>query len=181
LEGNCRSRRSGRRDLHYGSPVITAANTVIVPVKTGADSFRIVARKGATGQILWRYPTTYQTPFASFLPGMGPALSGDRLFIPDSGGRVIVRNSPNLTTGAVSELFFYGQNNFQADPTVNKQNVQINTPLTIDSHGNLFFGFLAVGPTTIGLQSGIARIAANGKGRPRRLFWLETRPSPKSQ
>jgi outer membrane protein assembly factor BamB len=155
---------AGEIFIHYGSPVITAANTVIVPVKTGADSFRIVARKGATGQILWRYPTTYQAPFASFLPGMGPALSGDRLFIPDSGGRVIVRNSPNLTTGAVSELFFYGQNNFQADPTVYKQNVQINTPLTINSHGNLFFGFLAVGPTTIGLQSGIARIAANGTG-----------------
>ena len=155
---------TGEIFIHYGSPVITAANTVIVPLKTGADSFRIVARKGATGQILWRYPTTYQAPFASFLPGMGPALSGDRLFIPDSGGRVIVRSSPNLATGTVSELFFYGLNNFQADPTVYKQNVQINTPLTVDSHGNLFFGFLTVGPTPIGLQSGIARIAANGTG-----------------
>jgi hypothetical protein len=117
----------------------------------------------------------------AFCPAWDLHFRATAFFIPDSGGRVIVRNSPNQAAGAVSELFFYGQNNFQADPTVYKQNVQINTPLTIDSHGNLFFGFLAVGPTTIGLQSGIARIAANGKGRPRRLFWLETRPSPKSQ
>src|SRR5262252_6572624 len=50
----------------------------------------------------------------------GPALSGNRLFIPDSGGRVIVRGSPNLATGTVNELFFYGQNNFETNPTVYK-------------------------------------------------------------
>jgi hypothetical protein len=45
-----------------------------------------------------------------------------------------------------------------------KQNVLINTPLTADARGNLFFGFLAIGPTPIGLQSGLARIAADGTG-----------------
>ena len=153
---------SGEIFIHYGSPVITAADTVIVPEKTGADSFRIVAHNGATGAILWRQPTTYQAPFANFLPGMGPTLFGDRLFIPDSGGRVIVRQSPNLAVGTTSELVFYGEHNFRLAPAVYKQNVQINTPLTADSHGNLFFGFVAVGPTPIGLQSGLARIAANG-------------------
>ena len=67
---------TGEIFIHYGSPVITAANTVIVPVKIGADSFRVIAHNGATGQILWRHPTTYQAPFASFLPGMGPTVFG---------------------------------------------------------------------------------------------------------
>ena len=51
-----------------------------------------------------------------------------------------------------------------ANPTVYQQNVQINTPLTTDANGNLYFGFLALGPTPIGLQSGLARIAADGTG-----------------
>ena len=155
---------AGEIFIHYGSPLVTAANTVIVPVKAGTDSFRVVAHKGSTGEILWRQPTGYQAPFAAFLPGMGPTLLGKRLFIPDSGGRVLVRQTPDLALGTVSELYFYGQANFQANPTLYKQNVQISTPLTVDSHGNLFFGFLAIGPTPIGLQSGIARIAANGTG-----------------
>ena len=155
---------AGEIFIHYGSPLVTAANTVIVPVKAGADSFRVVAHKGSTGEILWRLGTGYQAPFAAFLPGMGPTLLGQRLYIPDSGGRVLVKQNPDLATGSISERYFYGQGNFQANPGVYKQNVQINTPLTIDSHGNLFFGFLAIGPTPIGLQSGIARIGANGTG-----------------
>lgn len=155
---------AGEIFIHYGSPLVTAANTVIVPVKAGTDSFRVVAHKGSTGEILWRQPTGYQAPFAAFLPGMGPTLFGKRLFIPDSGGRVLVRQNPDLATATASELYFYGQGNFQANQTLYKQNVQINTPLTVDSHGNLFFGFLAIGPTPIGLQSGVARIAANGTG-----------------
>jgi hypothetical protein len=153
---------AGEIFIHYGSPLVTARNTVIVPLKIGTDSFRIVAHNGATGNILWKHSTSYQAPFANFLPGIGPTLFQNRLFIPDSAGRVMVRRSPDLATGLVSELYFYGQKNFQADPTAYKQGVQINTPLTVDAHGNLFFGFLAVGPTPISLQSGLARIAADG-------------------
>lgn len=155
---------AGEIFIHYGSPLVTAANTVIVPVKTGADSFRVVAHNGATGSILWRQPTGYQAPLAAFLPGMGPTLVGKRLFIPDSGGRVIVRRDPDLATATVSELYFYGQKNFQDDPAAYKQAVEISTPLTADAQGNLFFGFVATGSTPIALESGLARIAADGTG-----------------
>lgn len=155
---------TGEIFIHYGSPLVTAANTVIVPLKTGADSFRVVAHNGATGKILWRLGTGYQAPFANFLPGLGPTLVGNRLFVPDSGGRVIVRSNANQANGTVTRLYFYGQSNFQADPAAYEQSVQINTPLTADAHGNLFFGFLAIGQTPIGLQSGLARIAPDGTG-----------------
>lgn len=148
--------------IHYGSPMVTAANTVIVPVKTGANSFRVDAHNGATGAAIWTQPTGYQAPSAAFLPGMGPTLFGKVLLIPDSAGRVIVRQNPDSATGALSRLYFYGQKNFQADPTSYEQNVIINTPLTTDAHGDLFFGFLALGSTPINLQSGLARVAPNG-------------------
>ena len=40
--------------IHYGTPVISAANTVMVPVKTTtAGDFIVDARKGADGSPLW--------------------------------------------------------------------------------------------------------------------------------
>ena len=155
---------TGEIFIHYGSPLVTAANTVIVPVKTGANSFRVEAHNGATGELLWTQNTGYQAPSDEFIPGLGPTLFGNRLFVPDSAGRVQVRKDPDSATGAVAHLYFYGQTNFEADPQIYEQNVQINTPLTTDAKGNLFFGFMVLGTTPIGLQSGLARIAPDGTG-----------------
>src|ERR1700733_338299 len=150
--------------IHYGSPLVTAANTVIVPVKTASNSFRVEARNGATGKRLWMQKTGWQAPQASFVPGLGPTLSAKSLFVPDIAGGVLVRSNPDQAMGTVTRLYFYGATNFHNDPTVYSQNVQINTPLSIDVKGNIYFGFLALGPTPINLQSGIARIAPNATG-----------------
>ncbi len=149
--------------IHYGSPLVTQANTVIVPVKT-STGFRVQGHNGATGQKMWTQQTKYQAPGATFLPGIGPTLSNNQLFVPDFAGRVIVRQTPDLAKGTVTRLTFYGKKNYNANPLVYQQNVQINTPLTTDASGNLYFGFLVLGPTPIGLQSGLARVAANGTG-----------------
>jgi hypothetical protein len=54
---------------HYGSPVITPDNTVIVPVKTGATSgWELNAFNGSTGSFLWTQSTDYQLPPQSDLP-----------------------------------------------------------------------------------------------------------------
>ena len=150
--------------IHYGSPLVTAANTVIVPVKTGQNSFRVEGHEGATGTRLWALNTAYKAPSDGFMPGLGPTLFGNNLYVPDTGGGVTVRADPDSATGTVSHLYFYGQQNYKSDPTIYQQNVQINTPITTDAAGNLYFGFLILGSTPINLQSGLARIAANGAG-----------------
>ncbi len=150
--------------IHYGSPLVTPANTVIVPVKTGTNSFRVEAHAGGTGALIWMHKTGYQVPTAGFTPGMGPTIFGDLLYIPDSGGRVMVRKNPDSATGGFSELYFFGEANFKADPTAYEQNVLIDTPLTTDASGNLYFGFIVTGSTPLNLASGIARITPKGLG-----------------
>ena len=156
---------SGEILIHYGSPIITAGNTVIVPVKTGTDSFRVEAHNGTDGTVLWMQNTNYHAPSsAAFLPSFSPVLSHNRLYIPAAGGIVLVRENPDQSTGKFSRLAFYGLSNYDADPQTYNKNVEINTPITVDSQGNIYFGFLVLGSTPIGLQSGLARISASGVG-----------------
>jgi hypothetical protein len=54
--------------------------------------------------------------------------------------------------------------NYNVDPVHYSQHVQINTPLSADTAGNLFFGFVVSGATQLPLQSGIARMGASGVG-----------------
>ncbi len=150
--------------IHYGSPLVTAANTVIVPVKTGTNSFRVDAHNGASGKKLWTLKTGWQAPEADFIPGLGPTISGNQLFVPDIAGRVLVRQNPDEAKGKVTRLYFYGLKNYRKNPTAYQQNVQIDTPLTTDANGNLYFGFIVLGSTPLNLQGGIARIAPDGTG-----------------
>ena len=154
----------GEITVHYGSPLVTASNTVIVPVKTGFDSFRVEAHRGTDGVLLWSQNTNYQAPFETFLPSFSPVLSRNRLYIPAAGGIVLVRENPDQPSGTVGRLAFFGIDNYKADPQTYNANVQINTPITADSKGNIYFGFLVLGSTRVPLQSGLARISANGAG-----------------
>ena len=159
---------AGEIFIHYGSPLVTREGIVIVPVKTGPNSFRVDAFQGRTGKKLWTLPTGYQSPFAAFLPGLGPTLVRDRLFVPDSAGALLVSHLDDAGEAddgnTIRHLYFYGRQNFQANPQVYTQNVQINTPITADAKGNLYFGFIVQGSTPIGLASGLARIGRDGRG-----------------
>jgi len=152
--------------IHYGSPVITSANTVIVPVKTGAtDGFRVEARDGSNGAVKWAMSTDYILPPHSWVPSYGPALAPQsRVYFPGAGGTVYYRDQADATVGTAGQIAFYGLANYQANPQAYNAGVIINTPITTDPAGNLYFGFLVTGNTPLGLTSGIARISASGQG-----------------
>jgi hypothetical protein len=149
---------------HYGSPLITLQNTVVVPVKTGAfDGFRVEAHSGKNGLLKWMMNTDYSVPTEQFLPTFGPVLSNNKVIMPAAGGTLLVRDQPDAASGKVTRIAFYGLDAFNADPAMFTANVKINTPITADAQGNLYFGFIVSGPTSIPLDSGVARIGIDGK------------------
>ena len=56
-------RSDGALLAHYGSPVISARNTALVPVKTGSGGgFRVEARAGGNGVLIWQADSDYLLP-----------------------------------------------------------------------------------------------------------------------
>jgi hypothetical protein len=149
---------------HYGSPVMTPTNTVVVPVKVGADdTFRIEGHRGADGTLIWQLASDYVQPPHDWTLPFQPTLAGSVVVVPGAGGTVIARTNPDNATGTVSRLAFFGIDNYNSSPDAYNNSIQINTPITADGNGNLYFGFLANGaPGSI--QSGLARVNLNGAG-----------------
>ena len=150
--------------IHYGSPVITSANTVIVPVKTGASGgFQLEGRSGVDGSLLWTQTTDYTLPPSGWTPSYSPTLTPQgRLYWPAAGGALFFRSNLD-TSGSVipSQVSFYG-----SKKNKNKASVQISTPLTSDANGTIYFGFEVNGSANKSLGSGgIARVDANGRGK----------------
>jgi hypothetical protein len=158
--------RSGDLLSHYGSPVITSGNVVILPVKTGAaGNFKLEAREGLNGALLWSAATDYVMPAHSWTPSYNPVLTlSNRVYAPDSGGRLWMRTDAGSSSGVVSSAVFYGQALYGANKAVFDASVLINTPITSDDAGNLFFGFIVTGTNPANLRSGFARVDANGEG-----------------
>jgi hypothetical protein len=153
--------------IHYGSPLVTPANTVIVPVKIGsAGGYRVDARNGTDGSLLWSQGTDYILPPHNWTPSYSPALMPpNRLYFPGAGGTIYFRD--NVDSGGpapTGQLAFFGMSEYSADPASYDTTVFVNTPITADSAGNIYFGFRVSGTAPLGLQSGIARIQTNGSG-----------------
>ncbi|MGZ5183555.1 MAG: hypothetical protein ACXWCO_00485 [Caldimonas sp.] len=149
---------------HYGSPVVTSHNTVVLPVKTGAaGGFRIEARSGGNGGLIWSAASDYVLPAHHWVPGYNLALTaGNGLYAPGAGGKLLVKDDADSASGTLRTLVFYLAGVYAAAPAAFDASVFINTPITVDPLGNVFFGFVVTGANPAGLTSGIARIGADG-------------------
>jgi hypothetical protein len=158
---------TGELFIHYGSPLITRSNTVIVPVKTtSAGGFRIESRVGTTGATNWMQSTDYILPPSGWTPSFSLALTPrNRIYFPGGGGTVYYCDSPDSTNPPViGKIAFYGLTNYNANTNAYLSNVYIDTPITSDRYGNIYFGFQVTGSTPLNLQGGIARIDVTGAG-----------------
>ena len=152
--------------IHYGSPVITSHNTVLTGVKTGpTNGFRIDARSGATGALVWSAVSDYVLPVRAWTPSYNLALTAaNRVYAPAAGGKLLYRDNVDSAAGAMQTAVFYGAAAYNADSATYDANVVINTPLVSDPAGTVYFGFTVLGATPAGLTGGIARLAADGSG-----------------
>jgi len=158
---------TGELFIHYGSPLITRSNTVIVPVKTtGAGGFRVEAHVGTNGVLKWMQSTDYILPSHNWVPSFSPTLTvKNRLYFPGGGGTVYYCDSPDATNAPViGKIAFYGLTNYNANTNAYLSNVFINTPITSDRYGNIYFGFQVNTGTSLNLTSGVARIDVSGTG-----------------
>lgn len=157
--------------IHYGTPVITAANTVILPVKTGAtDGFKVEAHTASNGALLWTLPSDYTLPAHNWTPICGVTLTPNdaSVALPGAGGTILVRASPDSASSSSFRLAFYGIANYNANPAVFNAAIKICTPISSDGQGNLYFGYVSSGPALpgypSGIPSGLARIPSSGGG-----------------
>jgi len=151
---------------HYGSPVISSMNTVLVPVKTAAQgSFRFEARSGVNGGLLWSAVSDYVVPPHSWFPSFNLTITPNgRVYAPGAGGKLLYRDNVDSATGTVETVVFYGANVYANARAELDAAVRISTPVTVDAAGNAWFGFFVVTANSAGLVSGVARISANGVG-----------------
>jgi hypothetical protein len=151
--------------VHYGSPAITRTNTVIVPVRTIGDKFKVEARAGADGALKWSFDSDYVLPPHRWTPSYNVALTpANRLYAAGAGGKVYVRDDADAANATSRTLTFYDSAVYAAHQAEMDAAVTINTPLTADNSGNIYFGFIAGAGNPAGLASGFARIAADGTG-----------------
>jgi hypothetical protein len=173
-------RRETFTNAHYGSPLVTASNTVIVPVKTQGDGFEIRFFDGRSGEPRRGTATSdYVLPAHNWIPVYQPALASvrdsrtgpvreRRLYFPGVGGTLFYLVNPDNRLpfgGRQSRVAFFGLDAFERDKAGFTSTVFVNTPLTADSLGNVFFGFRVQGSAPAPLstnQSGFARIAPDG-------------------
>jgi uncharacterized repeat protein (TIGR01451 family) len=157
---------SGILYIHYGSPLVTASNTVLIPVRTSStNTYQVEAHSGASGTLVYALPSDYTPPPYSWIPPYAPALSqGTRIYYPGAGGTVYYRDQPDSASGPSGQIAFYGNGIYAANQAAMTATVMISTPITADAAGNIYFGFDVVGSNPANLTSGMARIGADGSG-----------------
>jgi hypothetical protein len=154
---------------HYASPMVTSANTVVVPTRFNARrGFDLMAYAGADGTKLWQFHTDYVVPPQARIwwpPPLPATLRDDsHAVVAAAGGTVLIRRHANRAQGAdVRRVAFYGIHAWRAHRAAYRRSVFITTPITTGPDGSLYFGFSATAGTPGHLRNGVARIPLSGK------------------
>ena len=165
-----------------GSPVVTRSNHVVFSAMdpTGhTKNFTVHAVNPTKGSPtpIWSFTSDYLLPYYTdsngshpgynWTPSYGITLTPKdaRVVMPGAGGTLWVMDNPDRVGGTTPyQVAFYDDANlslYEAHKAAFQANVFICTPITSDASGNLFFGYVVLDNSGlgIGLKSGLARVA----------------------
>ncbi|HYC56263.1 MAG TPA: hypothetical protein VEL28_15110 [Candidatus Binatia bacterium] len=150
---------------HYGSPLITEAHTVIVPVKVGiSGKFRVLAVRGLDGRRVWSRRSDYVAPPHSWMPTFSPVLSpSGLLWMPAAGGTLLTRTSADDRQGVFERVAHYGVDSWLTDKAAFRDTVFISTPLTAAPSGDVYYGVETSGMPPSDVENALVRMTASGK------------------
>jgi hypothetical protein len=165
----------GFHSSHYGAPLITASNTIIVPTVGSNGTYSIKAYESGTGRLKYTLTNDYRLLGAplTWRPVYQPVLvalpSGLRLYYPGAGGTVYYVENPDADTPSppVQICFYTNLTGYASNAAAFNSSLFINTPLTASTNGEIYFAYRANGtiPAPINsTASGFVRIDADGNG-----------------
>lgn len=159
---------------HYGAPLITPSNTVIVPVVASSSNYSIMAYEGGTGRFKYTLTNDYSVitnvgEKPVYQPVLVSRASSLRLYYAGAGGTVYYVENPDSDTPSqpVQICFYTNLTGYSANADAYNTNLFINTPLTASTNGEIYFAYRAIGtiPDPINTnKSGFVRIDADGNG-----------------
>jgi hypothetical protein len=153
---------NGELLIHYATPMITPQNTVVTPVKTdSAGDFRMEGLSSFDGSVIWTATSDWIAPSSAWYPVFGATLTPQgRVYFAGAGGSIWYRDNADSPSGTLTRIAFYGTYDGSLNSTV-----FVDSPLTSDANGDIYFGFRVQGTAGAPLnttQSGWARIAPDG-------------------
>jgi len=160
---------------HYAAPMVTPLNTVVYGYRYTTtvggnpynDNWSVIGRNGVTGAQEWQLNTDYSaallmpndwtTVFPVTLYKIGNSTARG-VVAAGSGGSVLLRKSADSATDPTTRLVFYTT---VADFNKNISAyapIKINTPLSADNVGNIYFGYEVIAP----IPSNISALGTGG-------------------
>ena len=134
--------------IHYGSPLITQANTVIVPGQDGRHR-RLPrrGRRGSDGRLLWRQLHRLPAAAARLDAELFADADADRQALASrpAAARCCIARGSTRAAAAPTRSRLLRHAGVPHAPPAYLNDVFINTPITADAAGNVFFGFQVTG------------------------------------
>jgi len=159
---------------HYAAPMVTPSNTVVygyrftttVAGNPDYDNWSVMARSSSSGSVVWQmitdysaaliYPNDWTTVFPITLFQTSASSKVRGVAAAAGAGSIMVRPNADAVNSTSTRLVFYTT---LADFNKNEAAyapIKINTPLTADLSGNLYFGYEVTGsvPSNVSAKLG---------------------------